>query len=102
VYGATDDIICDVRSGNHIMGDEFKSSGAPALKVKIIGTKDLAAVEVLKDSKVVAQLPVTGKECATEWKDPEPAAGVHYYYVRVTQKDGELAWTSPMWIDYAP
>jgi hypothetical protein len=102
VYGATDDIICDVRSGNHVMGDEFKSSGAPALKVKIIGTKDLAAVEVLKDSKVVAQLPVTGKECATEWKDPEPSAGVHYYYVRVTQKDGELAWTSPMWIDYAP
>ena len=26
--------------------------------------------------------------------------GVHYYYVRVQQDDGQLAWGSPMWVDY--
>jgi hypothetical protein len=31
----------------------------------------------------------------------QPAAGVHYYYVRVQQVDGQLAWASPMWIDYS-
>ncbi|MFL5338565.1 MAG: hypothetical protein ACJ8F7_00210 [Gemmataceae bacterium] len=100
VYGATDDIICDVRSGGHVMGDEFKTTSVPAMQVKIVGTKNLAGVDVLKDSKVVAQLPVNGKECAAEWKDPDPTGGVHYYYLRVRQSDGELAWTSPMWIDY--
>ena len=29
------------------------------------------------------------------------AAGVHYYYIRVLQADDEIAWASPMWIDYA-
>jgi hypothetical protein len=98
VYGATDDIVCDVRSGTRLMGDEFAADGAPRLQVKIIGTSDLTDVEVLRDSTVVAELPVKGRECTAEWTDPAPAAGVHYYYVRVKQKDGELAWTSPMWI----
>jgi hypothetical protein len=98
-YGATDDIICDVKSGKHLMGDEFTTDAAPVLQVHIIGTKDLAKVEVLRDSKVVASLDCKGKECKEEWKDPTPLAGKHYYYVRVQQKDGELAWTSPMWIE---
>jgi len=25
-----------------------------------------------------------------------------YYYVRVEQADGNLAWASPMWITYQP
>ncbi|HKB03323.1 MAG TPA: hypothetical protein VKD90_13950, partial [Gemmataceae bacterium] len=98
VYGATDDIICDVRSGPHLMGDEVQATGPPKLEVKVVGTSDLAKVEILRDSLVVAELPVKGGQCAAEWTDPRPAAGVHYYYVRVQQKDGELAWTSPIWI----
>lgn len=98
VYGATDDIICDVRCGNHIMGDEFQVSGSPTLKVKVIGTNDLDKVEILRDSTVVAALKVNGRECSEDWTDPQPKDGVHYYYVRVLQKDGEIAWVSPMWI----
>src|SRR5437588_7975345 len=33
VYGATDNIILDVRSGDSIMGDAFKTGQAPALQV---------------------------------------------------------------------
>ena len=33
--------------------------------------------------------------------DPKPAAGTHYYYVRVTQQDGQMAWSSPMWVTVA-
>jgi hypothetical protein len=97
VYGATDDIICDVRSGRNVMGDEVAAGGAPRLQVKVVGTSDLAKVEVLRDSAVVAQLPVKGRECSTDWIDPAPAVGAHYYYIRVQQKDRELAWTSPLW-----
>jgi len=25
-----------------------------------------------------------------------------YYYVRLEQKDGNLAWASPLWITYKP
>jgi hypothetical protein len=98
-YGATDDIILDVRSGSHVMGDAFKADAAP-LEVKVEGTADLEAVEVLRDSEVVATLKATGRQCNGTWTDPKPGAR-HYYYVRVRQKDGQLAWSSPLWVTYS-
>lgn len=99
-YGATDDIILDVRSGNHMMGDAFKTNAAPALQINVIGTKPLAAVHVLKDSAIVHTFKPNEKEFRGTWTDPKPSEGTHYYYVRVEQADEELAWASPMWIDY--
>jgi hypothetical protein len=98
-YGATDDILLDVRSGDHIMGDEFKSSGAPSLDVNVVGTGPIARVDVLKDSRVVQTFKPGGRDCKEHWTDHDPIAGVHYYYVRVEQKDGQLAWGSPMWVE---
>src|SRR5262249_9737200 len=69
-YGATDNILLDVRSGGHLMGDEFKTSEAPALQVVVIGTGPLARIDVLKDSEVVATLQPTGTEHKGTWTDP--------------------------------
>jgi hypothetical protein len=30
--------------------------------------------------------------------DTAPLAGKSYYYVRVVQKDEEMAWSSPVWL----
>jgi hypothetical protein len=100
-YGATDNIILDVRSGTHGMGDEFKTDAPPVLDIYVCGTRNLAKVEVLRDSRVVRTFTPAQPEFRGRWADPEPKAGVHYYYVRVQQADGELAWGSPMWVDYA-
>jgi hypothetical protein len=100
-YAATDDIILDVRSGNHIQGDEFKTSDTPALQFTVIGTEPLTRIDILKDSAVVETITPNGQEHRGEWKDPKPTAGTHYYYVRVEQKDGGLAWASPLWIEMA-
>ncbi len=83
------------------MGDEFKSDRAPALQIKVIGTAKLAKVDVIKDSDVVHTFEPGKSEFQDKWTDPKPAAGTHYYYVRVQQADGELAWGSPMWIELA-
>lgn len=99
-YGATDNIIMDVRSGAHIMGDEFKTKAAPTLTIHVSGTSVLSKVEVLRDSDVVAGIEPKNATCDSTWTDPRPLEGTHYYYVRVVQQDGELAWSSPMWIEY--
>jgi hypothetical protein len=101
-YAATDNIILDVRSGNHLMGEEFRTGEPPALQIHVVGTNSLAKVEVLKDSEVVATFRPDGREYRGTWTDPKPAAGTHYYYVRVQQADEELAWASPLRIDYRP
>jgi hypothetical protein len=100
-YGATDNILLDVRSGGHLMGDEVKAAGPPALDVAVAGTGPIARIDVLKDSRVVATLRPGGREYKGTWADPEPSPGVHYYYVRVEQADGQLAWASPLWIESA-
>jgi hypothetical protein len=100
-YAATDDIIADVRSGNHLMGDEFRSAEAPALQINVVGTKTLARIDILKDSQVVETIQPGRQQYQGTWTDPRPEAGVHYYYLRAQQTDGELAWTSPLWIEYA-
>ncbi len=103
-YAATDNIIVDVRSGDHLMGDEFKTNKAPALKVHVIGTAEIQGIDLLRDGEIVEVLrPENPGDSVVkvEWEDPKPDAGVHYYYVRVRQKDEQLAWSSPMWIDYA-
>jgi hypothetical protein len=100
-YAATDNIVLDVRSGDRVMGEELKTDRAPVLQIKVIGTADLAKVEVLKDSEVMQTYEPGKAEFEQKWTDRVPTPGTHYYYVRVQQSDGELAWGSPLWIEYA-
>jgi hypothetical protein len=100
-YAATDDIVLDVRSGTHLMGDQFKTQAVPSLRITAVGVKPLAAVHILRDSQVVETFKPDKPEFQGTWTDPKPVPGTHFYYVRVEQADEELAWSSPMWIDYA-
>jgi hypothetical protein len=99
-YAATDNIVADVRSGEHMMGDEFQSRTKPALQLYFHGTKPIARIDIQRDSKIVETIKPGKAEYKGEWADPNPEAGVHYYYVRLEQEDGQLVWTSPMWIEY--
>jgi hypothetical protein len=99
-YGATDNILVDVRSGSAMMGDELKTKVAPTLKIHVVGAADLAKVDILRDSKVVATLHPQGQSYTTTWTDPDPLPGAHYYYIRVLQRNNEIAWGSPLWIHY--
>ena len=44
-------------------------------------------------------MPLTGT-----WAIPrlEITPGEHYYYVRVIQEDNNMAWASPIWVNYQP
>ncbi len=101
VYAATDDILADVRSGQHIMGDVFSTSSLPELHVKLTGTAPIAKVHVIKDGKYVYDSEPKTAKVEFSWKDNAAKAGkTSYYYVRAEQTDGEVVWASPMWITY--
>ncbi len=101
VYAATDNIILDVRSGEHVMGDEFRTSTAPPLEMTIVGTGPIARIDILQDSEVLETIRPGKAKYTGTWTNPRAAPGTHYYYVRVQQEDGQLAWGSPMWVEYA-
>src|SRR3954449_7573678 len=52
-YGATDNIIMDVRMGEHFMGDEFALTAAAPLSIHVRGTRAVARVDIIKDNKVI-------------------------------------------------
>jgi hypothetical protein len=99
-YAATDNIIMDVRSGEHLMGDEFDADGPVKLKVNIRGTSPVARVDIIKDFKYAYTTEPKEAQVAFQWTDDERGrpAGLSWYYVRAIQTDGELAWASPIWV----
>ena len=99
VYAATDNIIADVRSGEHIAGDEFAVEGQPKISVKLTGTGPFAKVTIVKDGVDAAVETPQTAEVRFEWTDTGAVAGkTSYYYVRGEQADGQVVWVSPMWI----
>jgi len=101
VYGATDNILADFRSGPHIMGDEFSTEELPTLRVKLTGTSKFTKVVIVKDNQYVYSAKPDTSQVEFSWRDNAPVKGkTSYYYVRGEQDDGELVWLSPMWITY--
>jgi hypothetical protein len=103
VFGATTNIIADIRCGDHMMGDEFTTSAKPALSVRLTGTAPFAKVHIIKDGAYVHSVEPNKDAVEFQWTDFDPKPGAtSYYYVRGEQADGELVWASPMWITYKP
>src|SRR5262249_47397587 len=98
-YGATDNIIVDLRSGDAVMGDAIKIDGTPKLDMAVIGTGKIAKIDILRDSEVIETIKPDGNKYSGSWSDPKPLPGTHYYYIRVLQEDHEIAWASPIWIE---
>jgi len=44
-------------------------------------------------------IPEPGYKASVEWQDDAVAEGRSSYYLRVSQLNGQLAWSSPVWVD---
>jgi hypothetical protein len=91
-------IIVDFRIDGHWMGEEFKSRNAPHIFVKAIGTAPLDSVTIVKNNQEYLRMEGHGTELELEFDKTEPPQKTDFYYVRVIQKDFEMAWASPIWI----
>ena len=77
----------DVRSGEHLMGDEFDADGPVKLKVFVRGTGPVARVDIIKDFSYVYSTEPKNEQVEFEWTDDEQGrpAGLSWYYVRAIQ-----------------
>ena len=101
-YGATDNIVCDfrVRAGGreYLQGDDFSTSGNYALRVNVIGTGPIKRIDVIHNESYAYTVTPGAKTAQFGYTDAHPADGENRYYVRVEQEDGNLAWSSPIWV----
>lgn len=74
------------------------SQGDVELTVQVIGTAPIEKIEVIHDRQVVQTLDAEGRrEVLTRWSVPPLDMG-DFLYVRVVQKDGGAAWSSPWFV----
>ena len=99
-YAATDNIIVDMRIDDHIMGDAFETSEQPVVSAKAIGTVPIERIVLVKNNEIVYTIEPGTKEAAFDYRDDSAEHGESYYYIRVEQSDGSLAWGSPIWVSY--
>src|SRR5258708_28670768 len=90
IYAATDNILADVRSGAHMMGDAFSSPTPPSFQVKFEGTGVFSKVTIVKDGAYVYSTDPKSAKVDFTLRDETPQTGTtSYYYVRGEQANGE-------------
>jgi len=100
-YGTTAArIFLDVRVNGHLMGEEIElKAGEPiTVTASATGAGDIDRIELCRSNQFIYTRPGKGRNAEFTFTDLKPLDGTSYYYVRVQQKDGELAWTSPVWV----
>ena len=98
-YAATDNIVLDVRSGSHLMGDTFEVAGKPSLTISAVGTAPIRKLHVIRDNTYVLTTEPNAPSVKLTYTDDNAKPGEsHYYYVRIEQADRNLAWASPLWV----
>jgi len=103
-YAATANILLDVRyfgsDGEHLMGEVFESSKPVRIWAKIAGTDVVRQVDVIKNGRRAHSVSLDTESAELEFVDEAVRPGESYYYVRVIQQNGDIAWGSPAWVTY--
>lgn len=99
------------------MGSELSSALKPGLHINrhvtgfCAGTANLKSVELIRNGQVVKKFPTHSHTLDFEFDDtdilsklalksPDGRPPFLFYYLRILQEDGHMAWSSPIWIDY--
>lgn len=105
-YAANDNIALVVRSGDHLMGDEFKTDKLPSLQIQVTGTAPVDRVDIIRQvgldiPQIIAAFNPGERVVDLNWTDSAAITGEwNMYYVRLKQRNEALAWASPLWILY--
>ena len=66
------------------------------------GENQIETIEIIKDNRVFHSQTAYGDSAEVEIADTEFSRGTDFYYVRVKQIDGNMAWSSPIWVKLPP
>ena len=96
---ATDKIYLNFTCNGKPLGSFIKTEKAPKFWVKVDGTSDFKRITIVRNEKDWKHFnEFEGKIFEKSFSDPEMLDGENRYYVRVIQRDGNMAWSSPVWV----
>ncbi|MBN1459570.1 MAG: DUF3604 domain-containing protein [Armatimonadetes bacterium] len=94
-------IFVDFTIDNQPMGETIMVTERPSrLNVRVHGTGPLAEIVIVRNNKDWYKVEDPGWDSVFELDSLDmPANGTDWYYVRVVQQDGHMAWSSPVWVE---
>jgi hypothetical protein len=96
---ATDKIYLNFTCNDQPLGSFLKTKGAPKFWVKVDGTSDFKRITIVRNEKDWKHFnEFEGKVFEKQFSDEQMLDGENRYYVRVIQRDGNMAWSSPIWV----
>lgn len=102
VYGTTGSrIVVTFNLNGKPMGSDVRLDLAVQsrnLSVAVHGTDILQRMEIIRDGAEFATWLPDTLDFSASATDDSPLVGTSFYYLRVTQLDGEMAWSSPIWV----
>ena len=97
---ATDKIFVEFVCNGEPLGSIFEAKEAPSMRISVDGTAPLKRVTLIRNEtnyKVWDQ--IEGNTFEAEFTDETPLDGEEgRYYLRIEQADGNMAWSSPVWV----
>ncbi|TLY50406.1 MAG: carbohydrate-binding protein CenC [Gammaproteobacteria bacterium] len=97
-YDKTSQLILST-SGGHIMGDQFNNSGSLTLTVNYAPGAGKSASQVQLMEGVPGSNGTVTVASTTSVTTLTPTNGLHFYYAKVTQNDGGLLFSAPVWVN---
>lgn len=111
-------IILDFTIAGATMGAELNNKAKPGLDFNrhiagyVIGTDKIKEISIIRNGSVIKTIHPGDFKCDFTYDDSTPLGDnilkpqregnpFVYYYIRVIQEDGNIAWSSPIWVDYA-
>jgi len=95
---ATDKIFVEFTCNDKLLGTEIAVTGRPVLKFSVDGTAPIKRVTLVRNEKNHQQWEPGTKTFQQTFTDESALAGENRYYLRVEQSDGNMAWSSPIWV----
>jgi len=116
-YGTTGErIILDFRLNGHLMGEELPASDSRKIEARVIAADEVELIEIIRNGRVIKTEKPEADAADVSWTDLEKferiaitdarmggkvLAPFAFYYIRITQRNGEMAWSSPVWLSAA-
>jgi hypothetical protein len=95
---ATDKIFVEFSCNGYPLGSVFDVTGQPEMQVAVSGTAKLRRVTIVRNESNYKVFTPKGSDISTTFTDEKPLDGENRYYIRVEQEDGNMAWSSPVWV----
>lgn len=85
-------------ANGRVMGERFSNSGSLNLVANFANSAGRTASQVRIYEGVPGRNGTVTQLSAAANVTITPSAGVHFYYAKVTQDDGKILWSAPVWV----